>query len=274
MHTRFTLEVDQVLPEQDIERYKEALQSIADLGGFDLKVDVLHPKQTVAIRRDTHPTNPRKDWENCGVIFIKPNRYVSGDDGAADPITTQPYRRINGVDVTQDEYDSADNEEGYIALCKKVGLEELQNEPFADSGMTIDTLWEDADEEEEPVLDPDIGICLALHAYIHSGVALSHSSFTCPWDSGQIGWHYMTKETLEKEFGGDEDKALECLEAELKVFQAYIEGDVWGFEIEDEDGNHVDSCWGFYGDDLDGILSYLPEELHEQAREAWENRYA
>lgn len=53
-------------------------------------------------------------------------------------------------------------------------------------------------------------------------------------------------------------KARECLEAEVKIYNQYLEGDVYGFIIKTEDGDQVDSCWGFYGF----------EEVKEQALQA------
>ena len=37
------------------------------------------------------------------------------------------------------------------------------------------------------------------------------------------------------------------MESEVKQYSQYLEGDVYGFAIEDPDGNDMDSCWGFYG---------------------------
>ena len=38
-----------------------------------------------------------------------------------------------------------------------------------------------------------------------------------------------------------------ALKDEVEVYDQYIRGDVYGFIIEDLQGNNVDSCWGFYG---------------------------
>jgi len=44
------------------------------------------------------------------------------------------------------------------------------------------------------------------------------------------------------------EKAEACLCAEVKLYDRYLTGDVYGYIIEDDDGNRIDSCWGFYGD--------------------------
>jgi hypothetical protein len=68
-----------------------------------------------------------------------------------------------------------------------------------------------------------------------------------------VGWVYVTKAKAREEFGKRLTKARlakveECLRGEVKTYDDYLTGNVWGFIVEDEDGNHVDSCWGFVGD--------------------------
>lgn len=41
----------------------------------------------------------------------------------------------------------------------------------------------------------------------------------------------------------------------------YLLGDVWGFVVEDKDGEHLDSCWGFFGDD-----EYFKSQYTEAAK--------
>jgi len=36
---------------------------------------------------------------------------------------------------------------------------------------------------------------------------------------------------------------------EPEALAMYQDGDVWGFVIEDSNGNHLDSCWSMYGYD-------------------------
>jgi hypothetical protein len=37
------------------------------------------------------------------------------------------------------------------------------------------------------------------------------------------------------------------LAGEVKTFDQYLRGDVYGYVVTDPDGNEVDSCWGLYG---------------------------
>lgn len=109
------------------------------------------------------------------------------------------------------------------------------------------------------------GVSFPLFLYDHSGLTISTNPFSCSWDSGQIGFIYINKEQLEDEFDGDEDKAKQCLLDEVEEYDQYLTGDVWGYIIEDEDGNEIESCWGFNGyegTEAEGkaVLEHLQEE--------------
>ena len=45
------------------------------------------------------------------------------------------------------------------------------------------------------------------------------------------------------------NSARKCAKDEIYKWEAWADGEVYGFVVEDEDGNEVKSCWGFYGDD-------------------------
>lgn len=97
-------------------------------------------------------------------------------------------------------------------------------------------------------------IVMPLFLYDHSGITISTSK-TCRWDSGQIGFMYITKEDAVKEFGNKnftkavEEEAIAYMEAELETYDNYLRGDVYGYRILDKEGDVIDSCFGFYGYD-------------------------
>lgn len=96
-------------------------------------------------------------------------------------------------------------------------------------------------------------IGLPVYAYIHGGIALSTGPFSCPWDSGQSGWIYITRETALAWYGGKiltaakRVKALNSLRAIVAEYSSWLNGDCYGYIIEDMDGEEVDACWGFIG---------------------------
>jgi hypothetical protein len=68
-------------------------------------------------------------------------------------------------------------------------------------------------------------------------------------DHDPNGVIYATREEIAEEWGGDKDKAAEYLRGRLATYTQWMEGDVYGYVVSDEAGNHLDSCWGFYGFD-------------------------
>ena len=93
-------------------------------------------------------------------------------------------------------------------------------------------------------------IGLPVFAYVHGAATISTSPFSCPWDSGQSGFVYCTREKALAEWGNTPDyeaNAIRVLSGEVETFDEYLQGDVYGYTITDAHGDIVDSCWGFYG---------------------------
>jgi hypothetical protein len=99
----------------------------------------------------------------------------------------------------------------------------------------------------------NIAIILPLYLYDHSGITMNTTGFSCPWDSGQVGFIYITKEKLRYEYSCKKitkkwiEKVTGYLNNEVKTYDQYLMGDVYGYTVEDEDGEQIDSCVGFYG---------------------------
>jgi hypothetical protein len=107
-----------------------------------------------------------------------------------------------------------------------------------------------------------------VYAYIHSGVALSLSrggQFSDRWDSCQIGVIYCTKAKAKKEFKTKTyTKTLEAFENEIKAWNQYFSGEVYGFTVEGKDGEHVDSCWGYYDTSENVLKEAMSSALAEK----------
>jgi len=85
---------------------------------------------------------------------------------------------------------------------------------------------------------------LPLYIYDHGGVTMKTSPFSCNWDSGQVGYIYMTKKRAEEEGLSDPYKTLEH---EVKEYDHYIVGNCYGYTIEDKDGEILESIGGYLG---------------------------
>ena len=61
---------------------------------------------------------------------------------------------------------------------------------------------------------------LPLYLYDHSGITMNTTGFSCPWDSGQVGWIYADRRRIEAEYGKvtpeTVEKARQVLEGEVK----------------------------------------------------------
>ena len=52
------------------------------------------------------------------------------------------------------------------------------------------------------------------------------------------------------------------LQEEVKQYDQFLQGDVYGFELIGPDGEKIDSCWGFYGSDwkTNGMINQIRKE--------------
>lgn len=116
-----------------------------------------------------------------------------------------------------------------------------------------------------------------VYMYDHSGLAFSLSPFSCRWDSGTCGVMYVTRKQIKAMMGEDWKRVSKKRAArlfawaseELRVYDDYHSGNVYGFMLKNEEGDEVDACWGFFGHDIktNGILDCLPDEARNQILE-------
>jgi len=124
-------------------------------------------------------------------------------------------------------------------------------------------------EEMEGFINKELDavVCLPIYMYDHSGITINTTGFACPWDSGQVGFIYVTNKKMIENYGENYDKehiakANKVLISEVKTMNQYIQGDVYGFYIV-KDGQVIDSCSGFYGENFkeNGMMDYINKDL-------------
>jgi hypothetical protein len=86
---------------------------------------------------------------------------------------------------------------------------------------------------------------LPLYMYEHGNITISATPFQCRFDSGQIGFIYITKELAETE---GIKKPYDLLAHEIKVYDHYLKGETYGAMILDQSGEVIDSQFGYLGD--------------------------
>lgn len=197
---------------------------------------------TVEIHRDDDEDGPR-DWDNLGTMTCWHSKYSLGgkhgyerphnllaalvrevglDEQALHPLinalVSEPTKHFDGTVV---KYGRLEYREQFGDRTRKERRDEWLDylADTIDEGNTTLAL----DSEIWTALEAAGLIVLPLHLYDHSGITMSTGGFSCPWDSGQVGYIYVTPKALEEEYKGsgmDPAKWAECakgvLEGEVK----------------------------------------------------------
>lgn len=86
-----------------------------------------------------------------------------------------------------------------------------------------------------------------LEAYIHSGVRLALSmEGNFPdraWDVSQLGLVFVSKKAWPTK-----EKARKAALSLIETWNDYLSGNVYGFRVENDAGENLESIWGFSGD--------------------------
>lgn len=178
---------------------------------------------TLKIKYDQSPESPR-EWDNFGILAFK------NENNSEDPIG----------DINE-------------WLADKLGLN------IDSLYKKFDSLNQLKDHLEQRFMSEFVAS--KVYKYEHSGVAYSTEPFSCRWDSGQVGYIYVTKKIAAENFGkkictaAARDNAYGILRSEMETYSQWANGEVYGFIIEDEEGDQLDSCWGFY--DKESIADHI-----------------
>jgi len=194
---------------------------------------------------DNDPLSPRTEWDNLGTMICWHNNYNIGDkhtfpDPAALICDILDKCNMNTKKVDED----------YVL--------DLNSQDFINKYL---------DKVNKKC------IMLPIYLYDHSGITINTCGFSCQWDSGQIGWIYITYEKIRKEYGWKvitkerKEKIKSYLISEVETYDNFLTGAVYGYQIEPTSRNKNiecdDSCWGFFGYDHEksGLLEYAKPEI-------------
>lgn len=204
---------------------------------------------TIKIKQDTDPQDPR-EWDNGCVMVCEHRRYTLGDNQYSNDYADNwkewfaEYIMKELSPVTSKHYD----EEGYL---DEVGVKKIWK--WIETNLVVST----------------------LRLYDHSGISMSTSGaypFNCQWDSGQVGYAYITKAMMSERIAPMKnwtkklrERASELIDAEVKEYSQYLEEDVVGYMVFNPDDpnceNCDESCWGYYSEEdaiaeAKGIVDY------------------
>jgi hypothetical protein len=175
---------------------------------------IAHKGYTIKIDYDPSPESPR-EWDNLGILYSNSRRYNFDGHDIEELIQ----------DVGGDLYDSVIP---WDKIAKKYYF-------------------------------------LKVWMYDHGGVAVRTGDSNpwgigwMAWDSGLLGVIAVKKTDACKEYGykrackSVQERAEKCLEHEIEALNTFVSGEIYGYTVEDESGEEVDSCWGFY--DIDEAVN-------------------
>jgi len=245
------------------------------------------PPFALVLREDEGAENPRVNEDCFGRMVCFHNRYNLGD--AHDYETPDDFLR-DLVRETVSAKDICD-----FTIAEKSPDVELKYNQLDGDWVVIARYYKEWEEvasfgnpiagQEEAISDVLLdymgtasllrlaeyeNVILPLYLYDHSGLSMSTASYAgraqhAEWDSGAVGWIYISKADATAELGETDNGVFsittEILEKEVAYYDSYLRGECYGFELY-KAGEMTDSCWGFIGD-LSGlrpdIESHLPE---------------
>ena len=194
----------------------------------------IYKDYTVTIEPEEYPTNPR-DCDNLGTMSCSHSRYILGDEQIDD-----------AIDWLQSMIDMSEESLERLAYKHKVPIY---------SETILDLLYDRMDEDY---------IIMSLYLYDHSGITMSTTPFACGFDSGRVGFIWISLEQVRQDYGVQRiskklrAKVIDILKSEVETYDMYLRGDVYRYTFTDPSGSELDSCGGFYGDDLktNGMSDY------------------
>ena len=170
------------------------------------------------------------------------------------------------IEVHQDELDESprewDNLGTMVCFHGRYELGDTGHGYDHDDYSSWNELAEDIQRRE------DVAVILPLYLYDHSGLRMKVGSFNgllpqghAEFDSGQVGWIYITKQQIRKKYGAKRvtlqriERVERLLRGEVNTYDQYLSGQIYGYvALDPGTGDTIDSCWGFYGDPGDDML--------------------
>ena len=124
--------------------------------------------------------------------------------------------------------------------------------------------WENLRRDQLNLKKSDIAIAYPITKYEHGSISLS-LGYNSGWDCEVVGFIYVTKETLRKEYGVNHitksiiERAENCLQSELNTLSNWLNGECYGWYIKEYASTDDGLVWeevGILGD----CWEYLDEE--------------
>jgi hypothetical protein len=120
-------------------------------------------------------------------------------------------------------------------------------------------------EEMKNHLEKEYAVVLPIYMYDHSGTTVNTMGFSCPWDSGQIGFIVASAADIRENFGSKrctpkiKESAEKTLKNEVETWDQEMTGQTYWVELENLQTNETDQCGRYYGTEFtnNGVLDFL-----------------
>lgn len=259
---------------------------------------------TINVYYDETPEDPRT-WDNVATFVCEHRRYNLGDEqdieGRVDSLFNDyvPAKAIIDYFVKTRDAHLVPGEENdycdqYYEYKETVCGKEYTRYIDADTSDSDDSIASDMADQldmcEKMLLLENTGevVTLSISMYEHSGISLWLGSKwghpDAQWDCSSIGFAFVEKKTAKEEGmldPGDEYEhdwkkwAYAMMEDEMETYNKYVSGEVYGYMIEDEEGEEASNvylcgCWGFY--DKDHLLEYAKNDIDTYLEEKRKTR--
>jgi hypothetical protein len=186
-------------------------------------------------------------------------------------MNTVDYKEYT-INIFQDEAINSPREDDNLGtmICfhKRYDLGDKHDYKTEDFGS-----WEEL--ENKIIVDNKALIILPLFLYDHSGLSIRTypHGYHGSWDCGKIGYIFVSTDKVKKEWkvktiSAKLKKTIENnLIAEVETYNDYIQGNIYRYTIE-KNGEHIDSCGGYYGDPEDsGLMTDAKQAIDYHIKE-------
>jgi len=185
------------------------------------KIKIDYTGYTVKAEFDEYDNESPRDWDNLGTMVCWHRRYNVGDE----------HRFDNPADLF------------FYLIADRDWNAKVQD--------LYDYWWrEDYTPDEVEYLRHQAEkshVILNVYGYDHDDLVLSSSPFSCPWDSGMLGYNFVSLEKVRRDFGWKRitkkrrDTVIAALTAEVDILNSYP----LIVTLTDPEGNEQDSYGGY-----------------------------
>jgi hypothetical protein len=204
--------------------------------------------KTLYIFQDNFPVSPREWNDNLSNMISFHKRYSFSD---------KEYIGINDPDVFL--FGLLEDTIGDTVQAKRF-MQETYNEELGYDYEKEDFRKGNRMEYHNKLLDKirEKYVIEYFYLYDHSGLSISLKPFSCPWDSGEVGFAFAKKQDILNEFGRKRftdslyEKTLNIFADEIKEYDHYLQGNCFKYQLF-ENKEEIESEYNFLGYEEDVI---------------------